>query len=240
MSKLIEKPDKQLNWQQRAIRVLSHLSVLTALAMSSVPANANNSAGNLMLTTVDSSGRILEHVVVSLHSPSLTAGLPLQRPISIMDQKQLQFAPGVLAVQSGTIVEFPNQDDVRHHVYSFSHPNAFELKLYHGESTGEQTFEHEGVVVLGCNIHDGMIGYLRVVDTPLFETSDANGAISFNGITPGDYELQVWHPDLGMRINRQPITIDAGDSRKILQVTTKMQAAPDIKAAHPLQSLFGN
>lgn len=144
----------------------------------------------------------------------------------------------MLAVQSGTSVKFPNQDDVRHHVYSFSHPNAFELKLYHGESVANHTFEHEGVVVLGCNIHDGMLGYLRVVNTPLFGTSIVNGSISLDNVPSGEYELQVWHPDIGMKISRQAINIMAGETKKTLKVSTQMQRVPDIKTTHPLQSLF--
>lgn len=193
---------------------------------------------SLTATIVDRSGQPLEHAVLSLHS-----GAPAQAPastVAIMDQKQLQFSPTVVAIQAGTNVSFPNQDDVRHHVYSFSHPNAFELKLYHGESGQYHRFEHPGVVVLGCNIHDGMVGYMRVVDTPHFSTSNAQGEVTINNAPAGSYKLQLWHPDLGMRLIEKPIKLANGQFtvRLALDIEDKTPTAP--KAAHRLQSLFRN
>ncbi|MFK8082193.1 MAG: methylamine utilization protein [Granulosicoccus sp.] len=211
---------------------------LSILLLISSLVRAGTDSARLEFTTRDTNGQALEHVVVSLH-PRGTAGTkaPVTN-IKIMDQRNLQFAPTVLAAQVGTTIKFPNEDDVRHHVYSFSHPNAFELKLYHGESGASQVFQHEGVVVLGCNIHDGMLGYIRVVGTPYFATSNAEGGIVMSELPPGDYELQVWHPDIGMRIVRKPITIKSGTRRMEMKVAVDDTETLLLKTPHPLQSLF--
>ena len=85
-----------------------------------------------------------------------------------MDQRGSQFVPHVLPVQAGTSVTFPNSDQIRHQVYSFSASKRFELPLYAGTSASPIRFDQPGIVVLGCNIHDWMIGYVVVLDTPYF------------------------------------------------------------------------
>ncbi|MFK7862220.1 MAG: carboxypeptidase regulatory-like domain-containing protein [Granulosicoccus sp.] len=211
------------------------LSVLTILASTT---HAGSSQARLELLTRDTGGNALEHVVASLHPRGKPGTAVSNDTISIMDQRDLQFAPTVLAVQVGSKVTFPNEDDVRHHVYSFSHPNAFELKLYHGETGAHQVFQHEGVVVLGCNIHDGMLGYVRVVDTPYFATSNADGEIAMSELPPGNYELQVWHPDIGMKVVRKSFTLKPGSSRLEMKVAVDQFNVPPPKDPHPLQSLF--
>lgn len=178
----------------------------------------------------------MEHAVASLHSDVLLKAAP--ETIAIMDQRSLQFAPTVLAIQAGTLVEFPNQDDVRHHVYSFSHPNAFELKLYHGRTGNYNQFDHSGVVVLGCNIHDGMLGYLRVVDTPMFASSDDTGQLTIEAVASGDYQMQLWHPDLGMRIMRQAVSLVGGENTLSVTLDESGRVVPEKKPVHSLQSLF--
>ena len=172
-------------------------------------------AATLEVQVQDASGLAIEHAVVSLHDG--TSRRAPEGTRATMDQRARQFAPSVVPIQAGTDVSFPNSDDVRHHVYSFSYPNAFELKLYHGEASEPVRFDEPGVVVLGCNIHDGMIGYLHVVDTPLFAKSAATGTVRIDDAPAGDYTLQFWHPDLGVRYLRRPVTLGGGTTR--LRVT---------------------
>ena len=116
-----------------------------------------------------------------------------------MDQQRLQFVPHLLVVQSGTSVTFPNSDDVSHHVYSFSEGNKFELPLYKGNVYPPKVFENAGVVVLGCNIHDGMLGYIVVVDTPHFAQTNARGVALLEDIPSGDYSVSAWTPRVRAR-----------------------------------------
>lgn len=115
---------------------------------------------------------------------------------AVMDQVNKQFVPHVLPVRVGTAVSFPNSDDIRHHVYSFSEPKRFELKLYSGTPSKPVVFDRPGTVALGCNIHDRMLGYIRVVETPYFGMPGADGRISFEDLPAGEYRVEVWHPRL--------------------------------------------
>ncbi|UTF59188.1 methylamine utilization protein [Gilvimarinus sp. DA14] len=110
-----------------------------------------------------------------------------------MDQRDRQFVPYVLAVQVGTQVSFPNSDDIRHHVYSFSPSKRFELRLYHGTTADPVVFDRAGEVVLGCNIHDSMVGYIYVLDTPYFDVTDSEGKVTLETL-PQAGRIEVQHP----------------------------------------------
>ena len=97
---------------------------------------------------------------------------------AVIDQVDKEYVPYVTAVQVGTKVNFPNHDPVRHHVYSFSEAKSFELPLYKGSAHPPITFDTPGVVVLGCNIHDSMRGYIRVTDTPYAMKTNRNASSS--------------------------------------------------------------
>jgi len=111
-----------------------------------------------------------------------------------MVQRNRRFQPEVLLVERGSEVRFPNEDDVQHHVYSFSPAKVFELKLYHGERHDPIRFDRAGLVELGCNIHDHMRGYIFVSDSPLTAKADGAGQVTVPAVPPGDYRLELWHP----------------------------------------------
>jgi plastocyanin len=128
---------------------------------------------------------------------------------NVMEQKDLQFHPYVLVVPVGSEVEFPNRDRVRHHVYSFSKGNRFQLKLYGKEESRSVTFEKAGNVAVGCNIHDGMIGFIRVVDTPYAAKTDETGMAVLKGVTDAETQIHVWHPEAKPR---KDIVVDRQDA----------------------------
>ena len=136
--------------------------------------------------------RVADAVVYALPA----SASPLSRPGTRISIEQLdrEFLPYVSAVQVGTVVTFPNRDPILHHVYSFSRAKPFEIKLYSGASPVEILFDQPGVVTLGCNIHDWMIAYVLVVETPYFAKTDAQGNALLANVPPGKYELKVWHP----------------------------------------------
>jgi hypothetical protein len=106
----------------------------------------------------------------------------------------------------GASVLFPNSDTVGHHVYSFSKPNNFVLPLYTGDPHDPVILDHDGVVMLGCNIHDHMLGYIVVVDTDIFGITDTSGRVllDFSGST-GNYVVNIWSPrirDIKQNLNR--------------------------------------
>ena len=115
---------------------------------------------------------------------------------AVMDQIDTRFVPHVLVVQSGTAVGFPNTDATAHHVYSFSRPNQFMLPIYKGDLHPPVTFEHAGLVTLGCNIHDNMLGYILVVDTDIFRKTNNVGWVTLPMLETGAVEVHIWSPRL--------------------------------------------
>jgi len=114
-------------------------------------------------------------------------------------------------IQTGGLVTFPNRDNIEHDVYSFSPAKKFELDLYHGIPAHPVQFDKPGLVVMGCNIHDTMVAYLLVVDTPWFAKTDASGQAVIDGLPADAYQVSAWHyrmPDTGPRPT-QKITFSA-------------------------------
>lgn len=108
-------------------------------------------------------------------------------------QRDRQFTPQLLIVQTGTAVNFPNFDTVRHHVYSFSPIKVVDIKLYSGTPAEPIVFDKPGVAALGCNIHDRMSAHIVVVDTPTFARTDDKGQASFD-LPAGEHVVKAWHP----------------------------------------------
>lgn len=131
----------------------------------------------------------LADAVVSLHAAPARAAADAA---ATMDQRNTAFEPGVLVIQAGTAVAFPNSDTVQHQVYSFSAAKPFELPLYAGTPPDPIVFDTPGVVVVGCNIHDWMIGHIVVLDTPYFAKTGADGRARLEA-PPGRYQLRTWH-----------------------------------------------
>lgn len=154
-------------------------------------------AGPLTVDVLDRDGIPVQGVAVYAvrdhGSPAVTA----DPPHAIMDQVDFEFMPHILVVQSGTVVEFPNSDNVNHHVYSFSPAKSFELPLYKGSVHPPLIFDEAGIVTLGCNIHDGMLGYILVVDSPWFARTDAAGVATLKTLPEGRYRIRVWTPRIG-------------------------------------------
>lgn len=124
----------------------------------------------------------------------INAQVPLsQNATASIDQINRTYVPLVSIIQTGTSVTFPNKDNIRHHVYSFSPSKTFQLKLYSGIPANPVIFEKPGLVTLGCNIHDGMVAYVIIVDTPWFAKSDNSGIARIENIPAGEYILYAWH-----------------------------------------------
>ena len=142
---------------------------------------------------VRSAGKPVTDAVASLHSASAAAAATPET--AVIDQRNTQFTPRVSVITTGTRVRFPNSDNVRHQVYSFSPAKRFELPLYSGRAAPPVTFETPGVVVLGCNIHDWMLAYVVVVDSPYHAITGTDGQARISA-PAGTYTLRVWHPDI--------------------------------------------
>ena len=153
-------------------------------------------AGDLRATVRDEQGRpVRDAVVVAVPEGGASTGP--RAKVDQVEQIDLEFVPGVKAIQAGTSVSFPNRDKVRHHVYSFSAPKRFELPLYSGTPAQPVLFDTPGVVTIGCNIHDWMVGYIYIADSPHFAVTGADGGALIPSLPNGRYDVRVWHSHLG-------------------------------------------
>jgi hypothetical protein len=173
-------------------------------------------AGDLTVSVRDAAGRPVQDAVVTVHPAAGVPAGPIRFAWPLrMVQQDIQFQPYVLIVPVGGTVSFPNLDRVRHQVYSFARGNRFELQLYGRDESRSHTFTTAGVAALGCNIHDEMLAYIKVVDTPWAIKTPASGDVTLRGVPAGGATLRVWHPRLAGRGNEvsRPLTVTAAAGR---------------------------
>ena len=166
-----------------------------ALALFLHLAAMQASAATVTVQALASDGKPLPEAVVFLESREAKAAARPSPNVEV-PQAERKFVHRVTIVTVGSEVRFPNLDKVRHHVYSFSPVKTFELKLYAGTSANPVVFDKAGIAVLGCNIHDNMVAWVVVVETPYFALADAKGAVHLDNVPPGNYRLRTWHPGL--------------------------------------------
>jgi plastocyanin len=197
----------------RAIRPVPTYVRNAALASVALAIAGYVGAAPLEVSVTDEQGRPVAQVAVYV-TVVHAAPEALRTPTATMDQRNKEFTPHMLVVQTGTSVQFPNHDNVSHHVYSFSRAKSFELGLYKGQAYPPVVFDVAGTVVLGCNIHDGMLGYIKVVDTPYFALTNDEGVALIDGLPDAEYTLEVWTPRL--RENAlpapQPLVVASGNA----------------------------
>lgn len=187
------------------------LSAGTAMVMVSLCAAPGSAAGSIEATILDREGAHVPEVVVYAIPRAATATeRSTTNAVAKMDQRGLAFVPHILVVQTGTLIEFPNSDDVLHHVYSFSPAKRFELPLYAGTVHKPLKFDEAGLVTLGCNIHDDMLGYIQVVDTPYFGMTGSTGKVLLDGLPDGDYEVHAWTPRQRPQLMPAPTVVSVG------------------------------
>jgi plastocyanin len=179
-------------------------------------------AGTVSVTAKSTAGAPAGDVVV-VFDP-LDATPPPSHPTAVIDQVNKTYVPHVSVVRTGTTINFPNSDRIHHQVYSFSPAKQFQLDLYAGSTNSHVLFDKPGLVVLGCNIHDRMLAFVVVVDTPYFTKTAATGAARLE-LPPGHYSVRTWHPDLTAAAPVQRITV--GDGPLELPVVLDLSGSPD-------------
>lgn len=149
-----------------------------------------------------------------------------------MDQVQKAFVPAVLVVRTGTPVIFPNSDTIAHQVYSFSPAKRFELGLYRGHPHPPVVLDHPGLIVLGCNIHDNMVGYIVVTDSPYFGKSDERGLWRMSALPSAEYDVTIWSPRLprNAALKQHAVLSDAAPARTEFRLQQALRAGPNSDA----------
>ena len=190
-------------------------------------AGAAADAATLVISVHTPDGRPLQGAVVTALPLDGSAHKPA--PIkAVMDQVNRAFQPDLLVIPVGSTVTFPNSDTVSHQIYSFSPAKRFQLPLYRGTPYPPVHFDQAGVVTLGCNIHDEMVGYLLVTDAPYFGRTDAAGAWTLE-VPRGRYRISIWHPrmrDTDTDLERE-LTVGEGDHAELtLRLLKSLEPAP--------------
>lgn len=167
----------------------------------------------------DNKGNALADVVIE---PDVDSVTQVPTEVAIIDQIDKQFKPMQILVEKGQKVNFPNSDNIRHHVYSFSRAKVFELKLYADKPEAPIQFPEHGVVVLGCNIHDSMIGYIFVSKSNETVSTAENGEATLLTKQAIDH-VNVWHahnaagPESLLNVNVESLTQDK-DGRYLISM----------------------
>lgn len=211
---------------------LSRRAITTCITLTLLACALSVVAADLSVMVVGRDGRGVDEVVVTAMPAAAKTGSPPTLRQAVMDQKNLAFLPRVLVVGAGTSVEFPNNDSVSHQVYSFSEAKRFQLPLYKGEIHPPIAFDRPGLVVLGCNVHDAMVGYIYVTDAPYFGTTAAGGNLQLKGLPAGDYRVTIWSPfiaDTTASLTRT-VHVDNNESAPMrMQLTDELRAQPEPK-----------
>lgn len=212
------RPDTAMPWQTRA----ANAGMAAALCLIALAGNA----APVTVRVTDSTGQPLPDAVVYAE-PAGGQSLPKQLKPAEIEQRKRAFLPLVTVVQTGTSISFPNNDSVRHHVYSFSPPKTFELKLYSGVPAMPVVFDKPGTVVIGCNIHDRMTAYIHVVPTPHFAKTDAAGLARIEGMAAGKYRMKAWHFSLQANapVAEQPMDFAGSEASMTLKINGASGAA---------------
>lgn len=169
-------------------------SLVFLSAIISVLANAASDVSNVEVQLTGKS-ETLAGFVVYLESEH-TSSLPTTDKVVEISQQNKSFSPYISVMQLGNKVNFTNQDDITHHIYSPIGKNKFEMKIRSGKNEVKTDFVEAGEVAMGCNIHDWMSGYLLILQTPFFDKTNIKGHTEIKQVPTGKYQLTVWHPQL--------------------------------------------
>jgi plastocyanin len=206
---------------------------LCAAALAVVCSAGTAIAGEIQAVVKDQRGAPLQDaVVVALPTGGTQTPLPVKAGREAVGQTDMEFVPYVKALTVGTALFFPNNDSVRHHVYSFSPAKTFELPLYVGTPANPVVFDRPGIVTIGCNIHDWMIGYIYVADTPYVATTSKKGTVKLANVPPGSYAVRVWHPrmDGTEESTSRSVTIEGS---AVTSVAWQVAVGPELRRRRP-------
>jgi plastocyanin len=190
-------------------------------------------AGTVEAAVSGPNGRPVEDAAVVIEP--LSQSSHRKHGITTIEQRGREFIPHVTIVETGTAIDFPNHDPIKHHIYSFSPAKPFEIKLYAGKPVQPVVFDKPGEVVLGCNIHDWMEAYVLVVNSQYFAKTASDGRAVISNVPPGRYRLQLWHPRQKTKQPLRDIQIGATSLKLNLMLDVKpreIKPRPEVDMDH--------
>jgi plastocyanin len=132
-------------------------------------------------------------------------------PTVVLDQRNETFVPHVLAITTGTTVQFLNSDKTYHNVFSLSKPRRFDLGRYPTGRSKSVRFDRAGIVRVFCEIHSHMSAFILVFAHRHFAVTNAQGEYRIEGLPPGTYTVAVWHPVLSAKTRTVRVPEEGGD-----------------------------
>lgn len=215
-------------------RVIRTMLLITVSLLGSQITNAEPKSFQIL----DANGKPLADAVVSWSAEGSQKTQEQAIDYEIMDQVDKAFMPEVLVIESGSVVSFPNSDSIHHHVYSFSTAKTFEIGLYSGEEAAPVQFDTPGVVVLGCNIHDVMLGYIYVNDSMNHAKSDEQGYVTVDIPSSAMASVKVWHVNMATEGNVMAVDV-AQVQQNANTLRIPVTPAPEVRTAStPLEQRF--
>ena len=199
-----------------------------ALALSAACWAHAAAAATVTVTAKDQAGSPAADTVV-VFDP-LDTQPAASRNTAVVDQINKTFVPRVTVIRTGTAVTFPNSDRIRHQVYSFSAAKTFNLKLYAGSPRIDVVFDKPGLVILGCNIHDSMVAFVAVVDSPYFTAVRKSGTADVE-LPPGKYRVRVWNPK--MTAPAAPLQLEVAAGKLTVPLSVDLDPAAEAAADWP-------
>ena len=177
--------DAMRRWLQAGVMLVFACATAMATAAADLAGTVRDAAGN----------PLADAVLFAIPRGTALPPLPANAPSTAVDQINSQF-PFVTPLRAGSPVVFRNADSYGHTVYSVSATKVFNVPLSRDVVSAPVLFDKAGVVVIGCNIHDFMVGYLLVVDTPYFAVTNASGTAILRNLPADTHDVYVWHPGI--------------------------------------------
>lgn len=184
------------------------------------------SSAELSIKIIDKQNRPLSNIVVEIESSAKDSEQSFAASDATMTQIDQQFVPHILAIRKGDMVNFPDTDTVQHHVYSFSEARTFEIAIYQQDVTRQIAFDKPGIVEIGCNIHDWMLGYIYVANSALFQQTSNDGTATFAKLPNSTIKFSIWHPRLKAQDLKQTFTVEPSQLTQTFVVKLKQDLLP--------------
>jgi len=162
--------------------------------------------------------------VVYLERAPRAAFAELEERHARMDQRGVRFVPHVLAITVGSVVDFPNNDETYHNVFSLSDVRTFDLGRYAAGHSKAVRFERPGIVRVFCDIHSHMNAFILVFAHRYFSVTDAEGRYHIDNVPPGTYTVVMWN-EAWPQETRQVTVPEAGGDVDVSFAPTRSRAA---------------
>lgn len=174
------------------MKTIQYSLIFVACFVFNYPLNAKE----ITVKVVDIENMPLANMVVYILPLEAQSFEKYSREPLVISQADQKFKPYISVIQKGLPVSFENEDDITHQIYSSSASNRFSFRIQSGKQQSIEPLMNTGKILMACNIHDWMGGYLLVLDTPLYAKTSEAGVANIDVPENGKYQISVWHPQL--------------------------------------------